>query len=282
MTVSPESALSGHDNSIGALLSDTERAAFSAIECLDPSYPLLLVCDHASNRIPDSLRQLGLPEGVLQQHVAWDIGAAEVTALLAARLNVPAVFANYSRLVVDCNRPLSHRQAFPDYSDGHVVPGNQNLGEVARQQRVNEIFEPYHHAVASNLKSLQSLGIYPALIAIHSFTPAMDGYKRPWHCGILWDKDPRLAEPMLEKLRALGSFDVGNNQPYSGRHPEDYTLDTHAEVAGLPHVAIELRQDLIAHPEGAAQWAGILATVLKPLLDDQKLFTQYEESVYGS
>ena len=87
---------------------------------------------------------------------------------------------------------------------------------------------------------------------------------------------------MLEKLRALGSFDVGNNQPYSGRHPEDYTLDTHAEVAGLPHVAIELRQDLIAHPEGAAQWAGILATVLKPLLDDQKLFTQYEESVYGS
>ncbi len=281
MSVLLDTALSGQNDLPAPLLSDIEPAAFDVLECLVPAYPVLLVCDHASNRIPHGLGQLGLPEEVLQQHVGWDIGAGEVTRRLAAKLNLPAVFANYSRLVIDCNRPLSHRHAFPDYSDGHPVPGNQDLGQAARRQRVSEIFEPYHQAVATGLEKLRSLSAYPALIAIHSFTPEMDGYHRPWHCGILWDKDGRLAEPMINKLRALQSFEVGDNQPYSGRHPEDYTLDTHAELEGLPHVAVELRQDLIAHPEGAEQWAGILAAVLKPLLADPKLFTRHEAGRHG-
>jgi len=220
------------------------------------------------------LSNLGLDESRLQEHIALDIGAAEVTERLSEKLGLPAVLANYSRLVVDCNRPLNHRHAFPDYSDNTPVPGNQNLSEAERQQRIAEIFDGYHAGVAAALNELTKQVAAPAIIAIHSFTPAMDGYQRPWHCGILWDKDPRLAVPMIESLRNLHAFEVGDNEPYSGRHPEDYTLDFHAEQQGLAHVAVELRQDLIAHEAGVEQWAGILAAVLKPLLADEQLYAE--------
>jgi len=256
----------------GSLLGPADPPPFRTLGNDEPQFPLLLVCDHASSTIPAALNNLGLDEALLNEHIALDIGAAAVTQRLAEKLGVPAVFCNYSRLVVDCNRPLAHRHAFPDYSDNTPVPGNQDLSDADKQQRIDAIFHGYHNAVAEGLQQLQSLAPAPAIIAIHSFTPTMDGYQRPWHCGILWDKDERLAVPMIKGLRNLQSFEVGDNEPYSGRHPEDYTLDFHGEQQGLPHVAVELRQDLIAHDAGAEQWAGILAAVLKPLLHDEQLF----------
>jgi len=255
------------------LLGDNEPAAVEIAACAAPAYPLLLVCDHASNRVPECLANLGVGKDVLDQHVGWDIGAAEVTRRLAEKLNVPSVYANYSRLVVDCNRPLSHSHAFPEHSDGIYIPANENIGEAEKLRRIEGIFNPYHSAVAEQLARFE--GAAPAVVAIHSFTPFMDGYDRPWHCGILWDKDGRLAEPMIETLRSLQAYVIGDNEPYSGRHPEDFTLDHHAEANGLPHVAIELRQDLIEHDQGAEQWAGILAATLKPLLADDSLYTRF-------
>ena len=259
------------------LLSADEPAAFSVLECPAPRYPLLLVCDHASARIPRSLGKLGLGDDMLAEHIAWDIGAAAVVRALHEKLQVPAVLANYSRLVIDCNRPLAHRHSISEISAEVTVPGNCGLSAADRALRLEDIFKPYHQAIAAQLALLSQNAMAPAVIAVHSFTPMLVGFQRPWHCGILWDKDDRLAIPMLAALRALQSFKVGDNEPYSGRHPEDYTLDTHAEAAGLPHVAIELRQDLIAHEAGAGQWAGILTAVLKPLLADPKLFTRLQE-----
>ncbi len=264
------------------LLASDEPSPATVLGCADPAYPLLLVCDHASSRIPASLQQLGLPVEALDEHIALDIGAADVVRRLQEKLQVPAVLANYSRLVVDCNRPLSHRHAFPDYSDNRPVPGNQNLTAEQKAERVQALFDPYHAAVASQLGELATDAVAPAVIAVHSFTPVMDGFQRPWHCGILWDKDDRLAVPLIESLRALKAYTIGDNEPYSGRHPEDYTLDTHAEAAGLPHVAIELRQDLIAHSAGAEQWAGILAAALKPLLSHDDLFRPLATSAAGA
>jgi predicted N-formylglutamate amidohydrolase len=260
------------------LLAADEPAAFSVLDCPAPRYPVLLVCDHASARIPRSLQQLGLADEVLVQHIASDIGAADVVRALHEKLQVPAVLTNYSRLVIDCNRPVAHMHSISEISDEVVVPGNQKLSPAERALRFAEVFKPYHQAIAEQLAMLAEADAAPVVIAIHSFTPLFAGFKRPWHCGILWDKDPRLAVPMLAALRALQAFEVGDNEPYSGRHPEDYTIDTHAEAVGLPHVAIELRQDLIAHAAGAEQWGGILAAVVKPLLADPQLFTRFKEA----
>jgi len=257
-----------------SLLGAAEPPACSVIEQAKPEFPALLVCDHASPRIPASLGTLGLDEALLTEHIAYDIGAAAVTGALSKKLALPAVLCNYSRLVVDCNRPLEHRHAFPDFSDNKPVPGNQDLTDAQRRQRIAEIFTVYHDAVAAELTSLGERVTAPAIIAVHSFTPEMAGFTRPWHCGILWDKDGRLAEPMIDSLRKLQAFEVGDNEPYSGRHPEDYTLDYHGERQGLPHVAIEIRQDLIAHAGGAQQWAGILAAVLRPLLAEPQLYAR--------
>jgi len=262
---------------VAPLIGSSEPPACRTIHAGDPQFPALLVCDHASSRIPPRLNNLGLDEALLQEHIALDIGAEAVTELLSEKLGLPAVLANYSRLVVDCNRPLNHRHAFPDYSDNTPIPGNQNLSDAERQQRISELFDGYHAGVNQSLADLGQQVAAPAVIAIHSFTPMMDGYQRPWHCGILWDKDPRLAVPMIAALRNLQSFEVGDNEPYSGRHPEDFTLDYHAENQGLPHVAVELRQDLISHAAGAEQWAGILAAVLKPLLADPALYAERKQ-----
>jgi predicted N-formylglutamate amidohydrolase len=233
--------------------------------------PVVLACDHASRRIPRVLEDLGLPESALLRHIAWDIGAAEVTKILANRLQVPAVLSGYSRLVIDCNRHPDDPTSIVLESDGQVVPGNQDLTAAAREQRLRECFMPYHAELERLLQSFHQDGCIPALVTIHSFTPTMFGLSRPWHCGILWDRDGRLAGPMIERLRAEGLV-VGDNEPYSGRHPAGYTLHAHADHRGWPHVCVEIRQDLIADSAGAQAWAERLHRVLTPLLEDHALY----------
>ena len=237
------------------------------------SIPVLFVCDHASQHIPDELSNLGVAESCLNEHIAWDIGAADVARELGRLLSAPVVLATHSRLVVDCNRNLDDPSAFPAVSDGIVVPGNANLSTAERESRANAFYWTYHHAVRDELRRLESLAAAPALIGVHSFTPQMDGISRPWHIGALWDKDERLARGLMDNLETGKDLVVGDNQPYSGRHPADFTLDHHAEAEGLPHLGIEIRQDLIETQAGAVHWAGIIAEALLPVLNDAGLFT---------
>jgi len=256
------------------LLEADEPPAFELIERA-PQRPALLVCDHASARIPGRLGTLGLPPEALADHIALDIGAAALTRLLSDRLGLPAILGGYSRLVVDCNRRLDDPTAFPEVSDGYQVPGNLNLGDADRRRRAESLYWPYHHRVRDGLATLEDEAEAPALIAIHSFTPTIGGERRPWQVGVLWDKDPRLPAPLMAGLAADPKLCVGDNEPYSGRHPADFTIDHHAEAEGLPHVSIEVRQDLITTQDGAEEWAARLSAVLAPILDEAALYTHW-------
>jgi len=234
--------------------------------------PILLTCDHASFAIPVRLAKLGLADAVLVQHIGWDIGAAAVTRRLAPLLDAPALLGGYSRLVVDCNRNPADPSSIATQSDGIVIPGNADLSADARLARRRAIFDPYHAAIAARIAAHRNRAVAPALISIHSFTPTMNGVDRPWHVGVLWDEDGRIALPLLKALRAEPGLVVGDNQPYSAREPVGYTQRHHGHDAGLPHVAIELRQDLIADERGATAWAERLGRVLKPLLASRDLY----------
>lgn len=229
---------------------------------------VLLTCDHASNHVPEPFAGLGLDERTLGLHIAWDIGAAAVTRQLAASLDAPAVLATVSRLVIDCNRRPEQATSIPEVSDGIAIPGNRDLHPGARRARQETWFHPYHAAIGDQLSARDRPGRQGAMIAVHSFTPVMAGFVRPWPVGVLWGEDGRIARPLIAALAAQG-LEVGDNQPYSGRHPDGgYAIARHGGQAGRPHVAIELRQDEVGDAAGQARWAGILDRVLRPVLAD--------------
>ena len=249
------------------LVSATDPAAFSISNPAGRA-PALIVCDHASRDIPAALAGLGLPPEALTKHIAWDIGAAGLARSLARYLDAPAVLAGFSRLVIDCNRRLDDPTLILSESDGQAVPGNIGLSPAAREQRISSCHEPYHRAIGERLASFARAGIVPAFISIHSFTPVMRGEQRRWHVGVLWDQDGRMALPMLAELRRRPELEVGDNLPYSGRHPADYTVHRHAASAGLPHLCLEVRQDLIGDGEGVARWTDIIGPPVLRLLSD--------------
>jgi predicted N-formylglutamate amidohydrolase len=232
--------------------------------------PALIICDHASAAIPSYLGELGLAADARYAHVAWDIGAAQVTRHLARRLGCPAVLAGASRLVIDCNRQPGDPTSIPACSCGVPVPGNQNLSDAEADARAEAWFWPYHHEIGNRLAHLWRHDVPPAMVSVHSFTPNMCGTPRPWHVGVLSTHDRRLANPVLEALRAEPGLVVGDNEPYSGKEI-NYTLDTHATAAGLPNVSFEIRQDLVATEADCARWGERLARVLEPLLLDPDL-----------
>ncbi len=238
---------------------------------------VLLVGDHVSNNIPASLKNLGLDPEALEQHIAYDIGTRKLVHHLSKHLDAPAVLAGYSRLVVDLNRSLEDSSVMPEVSDEILIPDNQNMSAAHRSQRIHDFYTPYRKAIDTVLHGFRERGVVPALIAIHSFTPEMAGFSRPWHAGILWDKDPRIPVPLIQHLRAHpDGFNIGDNEPYSGKHPADYTIDHHAEAAGIPHVSIEIRQDLVNTEDGAERWATILHEALRDILDDPGLYSVWQ------
>lgn len=245
------------------LLSTDEPAPFRVLNP-ESDKPLLLACDHASRRFPRALGNLGVDPAVRRSHLACDIGAGALTTLLAERLTATAVLQNYSRLVIDCNRQLLDPAAFLEFGDGVVISGNRNLHASDKEIRAREIYHPYHQAIENEITRLSQGGAKPSLLAIHSFTPVMNGISRAWQIGILWDKDERISDPMIEALRKT-ELTVGDNEPYSGKAPQDYTIDHHAEAKGLPHVGIEIRQDMIDDDEGVAEMAAILFPVIEDI-----------------
>jgi predicted N-formylglutamate amidohydrolase len=234
---------------------------------------VLLVADHASPFFPAAMNQLGLADWVLERHVAWDIGSDMLTRFLADRLDAPAVLAGFSRLIVDPNRKLTDHSAFAEVSDGIAIPGNIDLDDEQKALRVQSFFKPYHEAITAKLGSFTDRGIVPAMISVHTCTPVFDRIVRPWHIGIMWDKDPRISVPLIEHFNRMEEICIGDNEPFSGRHPHDFTIDHHAEPAGLPHVGIEVRQDLVRDTDGASNWAGVLADALNDILADENLYS---------
>lgn len=231
----------------------------------DGSTCLLLVCDHASRAVPSVLGQLGLGETILSRHIAWDIGAASVCRRISDHMSAPAVLAGYSRLLIDCNRQPGHPQSVPPVSDGVSIPGNQGLSEDIFETRIETFFRPYHNAITSALAHMWHGGKPPALLSIHSFTPNLNGEQREWDIGVLWNRDPRLARPLMERLRSIDDLKVGDNEPYSGTKVA-YTIDRHAGAAGLPNCAVEIRQDHLGNDAGIERWASLLSDIMSDII----------------
>jgi predicted N-formylglutamate amidohydrolase len=226
-----------------------------------------LTCDHGGRAFPRRLGRLGLAEADSFRHIAWDIGIAEVGRRLSAALDAALIVQTYSRLVIDCNRDPSVPSSIPEVSEDTEIPGNHNLSEAERTARREAIFRPYHDRIADALDRRQAQGRASVLVALHSFTPVFLGVSRPWEIGVLFNRDERLARPLIELLRADGDLVMGENEPYRVTDLTDYTVPVHGERRGLPHVEIEIRQDLIPEPAGQTAWAGRLARLLPAAYD---------------
>lgn len=225
----------------------------------------LVVADHAGRAFPARLNRLGLPVEATWRHIAWDLGAGQLARALAARWDCSSICATYSRLVVDCNRHIDDPSAFSTRGDGHRIPGNEALGDADRRARVDACHTPYHAAIETLLDRLTKEGP-TALVAIHSFVPVLGRSARPWNAGVLWDADDRIARPLLAALRQAPHLRVGDNEPYSGRYPADYTMHRHGAQRAIAHVCIEIRQDELLTPGGVDAWAGRLAVAMTPIL----------------
>ena len=231
----------------------------------DVKLGLLILCDHAQNRIPDDFNTLGMRSEDLHRHIAFDLGAEGVAQFLAKMLGAPAVISCFSRLLVDPNRGLDDPTLIMQLADGLVIPGNVDLSPEAREARLERFYRPYHAAIDKAVQAAIDAGKPPAILSLHSFTQAWKGVPRPWSASVLWDKDPRLAVPLLGGLRTIPDAVIGDNVPYSGQLKGD-TLYQHATSRGLAHALIEVRQDLILGEEGQAEWAAHLARVVTDVL----------------
>jgi predicted N-formylglutamate amidohydrolase len=244
------------------LLEPAEPPAFEIVNARGKG-SAVLVCDHASNRVPRCMDNLGLDSHQLAGHIAWDPGAADVARALSALLDAPLVLSGYSRLVIDCNRPLQSRESIAEQSAGVPVPGNRYLSAQERERRIATFFQPYHQAIDQLLDARRRQPT--VLLSIHSFAATLNGQHRPWHAGVAYRHDHRLAQRLHEALRQRGDIDVGYNQPYPIDDAFDYTIPVHGEGRGLASTMIEIRQNEIQSPATAAAWATRLAHAFRTL-----------------
>jgi predicted N-formylglutamate amidohydrolase len=223
---------------------------------------IMIACDHAGRRLPRRLGTLGLTEPDLSRHIAWDIGAWGVSLKLAAALDACTIGQTYSRLAIDCNRQPSVPSSIPEISESTPIPGNLGLTDADREARRVAIHQPYHETLAETLAERRAAGRPTMLLAMHSFTPVYKGVARPWHAGVLFNRDDRIGRVMLELLSAEPGLVVGENEPYAVSDATDYTIPVHAEPHGTPYLELEVRQDLIADEAGEAHWAALLTRLL--------------------
>lgn len=235
----------------------------------------VIVCDHASNRVPKALGTMGLKKAELKKHIAWDPGTEDIGYYLSKKMDAALVLANYSRLVVDLNRGEDAPECMRAESDHIRIPANEGLTAAQKKQRIGEIFNPYHKVLGAQLKRHIDKGVAPLLLSLHSFTPEMDGFKRPWHIGVLWNKEEGIAKRLVESLRKNNpDLRIGDNEPYSlkAANVTKNTISTHAEARGLPYVIVEFRQDLVGTKAGARKWAEIFLQSLAPVIADPELY----------
>ncbi len=225
--------------------------------------PFFLTCEHAGKIFPKRLGTLGLGPADLERHITYDIGAAGVARGLSRRLDAHLVLQTYSRLVVDCNRPPSAGDFIATIGEDTQIPGNRDISEQQVNARADAIFHPYHDAIAASLDERESSERITALVAVHSCTPVFHGVSRPWHVGVLYEHDPRFALILLDLLNDESHLCVGDNEPYYMTGDKDYAVPVHGQQRGIPHVELEVRQDLIGTPEGQEEWAEFLAGILR-------------------
>ena len=242
----------------------TRTAVFAPFEIVegDRASGLVLVADHARRDLPEEYGDLGLPASEFDRHIAYDIGVEMVTRKLAALTGAPAVIAGFSRLLIDPNRGEDDPTLIRQLYDGTVVPANYPMAPEERERRLDLFYRPYHDAVGAMVASVAAAsGKAPFIFSVHSFTPIFQGFVRPWHAGVLWDLDDRVAHPLIDALAADPLLTVGDNEPYDGALRGD-TMYRHAIVNGFAHALLEIRQDLIANDSGAEVWAGRLAPIV--------------------
>ncbi len=229
--------------------------------------PLLIACDHAENRIPECLSGLGMDKAHLEKHIAYDIGAKQVSIMLSRMFDAPLICSGYSRLVIDLNRHLDAHSLVTPHSDNIDVPGNQNLSAEEIKQRIDCFFHPYHDQYARMAKRVVADHDQPLILSVHSFTPSINGIPRPWEYGVLWD-DPhrKLSQMVIDNFRKIDGLTIGDNQPYHARDPMGYAQVEHAEKNGMEMALIEIRQDLIVDKQRQMQAAEIMYQVISPLI----------------
>ena len=249
------------------LLNAAESPPFSVVNPGARS-PFLFVGDHAGREVPAALADLGLPHSELSRHIGWDIGVAALGRALAEAMGACFIAQRYSRLVIDCNRDPSRADSIVEVSDGTVIPGNADLDPAARLARREALFDPYHAAIAAELDLRALLGLPTRLIALHSFTPALNdsGQPRPWSFGVLHLNDSAYSRAVIDRLRAQpDGLQVDDNEPYQ-MDLVDYTIPAHSQPRGLDYLELETRQDLLADAAGVAAVAQRLRVVLPQAL----------------
>ena len=237
----------------------------------DGRSPYLLMCDHASNALPAAYGSLGLPGDIFAEHVAWDIGAKDVTLRLAEQLDATAILGNFSRLLIDPNRHPDQPGLVPEETDGISIPGNQGLDAAEHARRLAQFHRPFHDLIDAQIALRQEQGQNPAVIGIHSFTPVMQDVPRPWQIALLWNRDPRVAQPLIDWLRRDADLMVGDNEPYSGKIL-GHSMNAHGGDLGLANSVIEIRQNLVDTPETAYAWADRVADGLLEIAADPSIF----------
>jgi predicted N-formylglutamate amidohydrolase len=239
---------------------------------------LLILVDHASNFVPPEYNRLGLPDAEFQRHIAFDIGSSALARSLAEKFRAPAILTCFSRLIIDPNRGEDDPTLIMRLSDGAVVPGNASFDAAERERRLNRFHRPYHSSVARQIDTMLASGVPPVLLSFHSYTPVWKDNHRPWHAGILWDRDRRFAKPLIEMLAAEHCLRIGDNEPYLGSLKND-TMYRHGTGRGLAHALLEVRNDLIDDPAGVLEWADRLEPILRDILAHEDL---HEVRHYGS
>lgn len=237
----------------------------------DSTSRFFIVCEHASNYIPAEYKNLGLSEADLQKHIAWDVGAADVSRFLADKLNAPALLGTYSRLLVDINRPLDHPTLIVTRGEGQVIPGNLDLDEEEILNRIDNLYKPFHKVMAQKLDGILERQQIPFTINVHSFSPTFFSQKREWEICFLWAQDDRPVRPLIRFFRDKG-FTVGDNEPYNAKMLGGTTLNRHCDNRRLPSLLVEIRHDLIDTPEKAENWADMLHEALSSLDEEAMSF----------
>ncbi len=247
-----------------AVTRQDERKGADPVRITNPDgkAPVLLVCEHASNRLPSGFGTLGLTSADMERHIAWDPGALPVARGLAQRLDAVLVESTVSRLVIDCNRPLDAPDLITERTETTDIPGNKGLSANDRQDRIAASWVPFHETLEKLIDQRIATGRATAVVSIHSFNPAWKGVERPWHAGIIHDDDERMSRPIIARLRAVDGLVIGDNEPYTPADRVYYTLERHARSRGLPCAMIEIRNNEIASESGQRFWSDLLAGIL--------------------
>lgn len=247
---------------------------FVPFEIIDGDYDgaMVLLADHAMNRLPAEYGSLGLADDAFSRHIAYDIGIEGLTRKLAARLGIPAVLGCFSRLLIDPNRGEDDPTLIMKISDGAIIPGNYPITQEEWNRRLDSYHRPYHRAVERTIAKAGASGKAPLVLSLHSFTPTWKGVPRPWHAAVLWDADDRAVRPLIDMLREDDALWIGDNEPYDGALRGD-TMYRHCMTSGMPHALLEVRQDLIGDETGIEEWADRLAPILTRLNENPALHT---------